>query len=690
VPNALPEGGRPSPPSFSVIVTAFTFDRLPSIAEIVDSLEQQTVAPLEVLLVIDYADDLLAECRRLWPGVRVIPNEGWRGSCGARNTGVAHSRGEVVAFLDDDAVPVRDWIERLGDAYRDERVVAVGGGVFPRWVAGRPSWFPAEFDWVVGCMHSGTPKQREAVRNVIAANMSVRREDMLAIGGLREEFSRIEKNAAGGEETDLCIRLAKHRPDSLVVYDPAASVEHIVPPERGEVRYYVSRSFAEGRSKAALASLVGSDAGLSDERAYVRKTLPLGVARYLRQAAGGDTGGIARAGMIVLGLSATVAGYATASRRPAAAAAAETDPDRDLRVLMVTPRSPLLQGGVERHVAEVSKRIAAAGAEVEVLCSEPGGPALQEEELDGVRVRTVRAWPRNRDYYFAPGLWREMARRPWDVIHVQSYHTLVAPLAMLRALILRVPYVVTFHGGGHTSEVRNRLRPLQRLLMRPLLRRAARLVAVARFEIDQYGEELGLPPERFALIPNGIDLSFAEARQQPRNGTPVIASVGRLERYKGHHRVIAAFPTVLAGNPQARLLIVGSGPYEGELRRQVDELNLGDRVEFTSVPADRPAAMAELLSRVNVMALLSGFETHPLAAIEAAAAGCRLLVADSGGLRELVEDGIARPVPLEESPAAVGAALLEEVGQPPPERMPTVLSWDESAQKLMDLYREVA
>ena len=65
---------------------------------------------------------------------------------------------------------------------------------------------------------------------------------------------------------------------------------------------------------------------------------------------------------------------------------------------------------------------------------------------------------------------------------------------MLRAIILRVPFVVTFHGGGHSSGLRNRLRRLQRRLMRPLLRRAARLVAVARFEIDEYSRELRLPP----------------------------------------------------------------------------------------------------------------------------------------------------------------------------------------------------
>jgi glycosyltransferase involved in cell wall biosynthesis len=359
-----------------------------------------------------------------------------------------------------------------------------------------------------------------------------------------------------------------------------------------------------------------------------------------------------------------------------------------LRVLMVTPRDPRLQGGVERHVSEVAKRLAAAGAAVAVLCSEPGGTARREDH-DGYSIEIVRAWPRNRDYFFAPGLWRAMARQRPDVVHVQSYHTLVPPLAMLRALRLRTPYVLTFHGGGHSSALRNRARHAQRLALRPLLARAARLVAVARFEIEQYGRELRLPRERFVLIPNGTDLSFTAA-EPLRDGPPTIASVGRLERYKGHHRVIAAFPEVLRRRPEARLQIVGSGPYEPELRRLAERSGAGAAIEFTSVPAGDPAAMAELLRRVWVVALLSEFETHPIAAIEAVSAGCRLLTAEGGGLAELAADGLARALPLDSDPATVGAALAEELERPPQTRRPQLVSWDECAARLADLYQTIA
>jgi glycosyltransferase involved in cell wall biosynthesis len=377
-------------------------------------------------------------------------------------------------------------------------------------------------------------------------------------------------------------------------------------------------------------------------------------------------------------------------------AAAEIEPMQDttrdrLRILMVAPRSPLAQGGVERHVMEVSRRVVAAGADVEVLCAEPGGRAVSTVRRDGVLIRSVRAWPAKRDYYLAPRIWREVAREPWDLIHVQSYHTLVAPLAMLRALTLGVPYVVTFHGGGHSSRVRNRLRRAQRRALRPLLARAERLVATARFEIDLYGRELGLPREKFVLIPNGADLTAIDRSASERPGEPgLLASIGRLERYKGHHRVIAALPHVLEQQPDARLLVVGTGPYEAALHRQAAELGVDHRVEFTSVAAEDRSGMSALLQRVSLVVLLSDFETHPMVALEALAVGRPLLVADRGGLGELAADGLARAVPPDEIPRAVGHAILEELARPQQRGAPQLTSWDECVSRLLELYGSLA
>jgi glucosyl-dolichyl phosphate glucuronosyltransferase len=688
------------PPTVSVVICAFTFERLEEMGAAIESVRSQSVPAHEVVLVIDHDAELLAESRRRWADVRVVPNREMRGLSGARNSGVAETTGEVVAFLDDDAAAAPDWLKGLTEAYRDPRVLGAGGRVRPNWRIGRPKWFPPEFDWVVGCSHSGMPQVRAAVRNLIGASMSFRRDVLDKAGGFAQELGRMGKNSIGGDETELCIRATRARPDGLFIYDPTLLVDHVVPPPRGRLRYFAARCAAEGRSKALISRLVGSEAGLASERSYVSRTLPAGILRGLREALRGDVSGVARTATLAAGLAITTAGYVAGSlqfKLSASRRRSKRDQGEALRVLMVTPRNPLGQGGVERHVREVTPRMTSAGVEVEVLCAEPGGPAVAVERLDGVTIRSVRAWPARRDYYLAPRIWREMEREKWDLVHVQSYHTFVAPLAMLRALTLGIPYVVTFHGGGHSAPMRNRMRRLQRLALRPLLARAERLIAVARFEIDTYGAELNLPREKFILIPNGTDpprgadlaASGDGELAMPGEQAALLATIGRLERYKGHHRVIAALPHVLERRPDARLLVVGSGPYEAALHRQASRLGIKERVEFTSVAAGDRDGMERLLRRVSLVVLLSEFETHPLAALEAAAAGRRLLVADRGGLAEFAADGLARTVPPDEPPEGVARAILEALSEPPPGVTLKLASWDECAAELLDLYGSV-
>ena len=256
---------------------------------------------------------------------------------------------------------------------------------------------------------------------------------------------------------------------------------------------------------------------------------------------------------------------------------------------MVTPRSPLEVGGVQRYVWEVCSRLVGRGVEVEVLCADPGAKRARTETRDGLRIRSVPAWPANRDWCFAPGIWREIEPDRWDLIHVQSYHTFVPPLAMSRALKVGTPYCVTFHGGGHSSRLRNEARALQWRALRPLLARAVALVAVARFEIDLYGRALRVPRERFRLIPNGTDLELDPGADASPNGS-VLATIGRLERYKGHQRVIDALPYVLEARPDARLLVVGTGPYEPELRRHAADDRI-DRAASSSPAWPRAIAL---------------------------------------------------------------------------------------------------
>jgi|SRR5581483_6121812 len=301
----------------SVVVCTRSDDRWSDLARAVESVERQSRRPVELVVVVDHNPALLERARARWPSAKVVPNDGAPGLSGARNTGVAHAVGDVIAFLDDDAVAAPDWLERLLEPYAQEQVLAVGGRIDADWVGGRPGWFPSEFDWVVGCTYTGAAASRQPVRNVIGANMSFRREVFEELEGFRSEIGRIGTIPAGCEETELCIRARRRWPDRTVLYEPAAVVRHRVPPARATLRYFVSRCFAEGRSKALVARLVGSGNALSTEARYTARVLPAGFGRGVADAVRRrDRGGAGRAGAIVVGLAATAGGFALGRLSP--------------------------------------------------------------------------------------------------------------------------------------------------------------------------------------------------------------------------------------------------------------------------------------------------------------------------------------------------------------------------------------
>lgn len=358
-----------------------------------------------------------------------------------------------------------------------------------------------------------------------------------------------------------------------------------------------------------------------------------------------------------------------------------------LRILLVTARFFPSVGGTEIHAYEVGRWLVEAGHQVTILTTYLDEKVPTHEEISGIQVHRVKAWPANRDYFFAPGIFSFIQRGGWDIIHCQGYHTLVAPIVMLAALSVNIPFVVTFHSGGHSSRLRNALRPLQRSLLRPLLARASALVGVSRWEVDFFREKLSLPEERFNLIPNGSQLPEAEDLPVPENRETLITSVGRLERYKGHHRVIAALPLVAEKCPDVHLRIVGSGPYEPTLRNLADRLGVLDRVQIQPVSGNHRHEMASLLMKAACVILMSDYESQGVSVMEALALRRPVLVADSTALKELAENGLARATPLGSTTREISDAILGQIYQPLIPMLDELPTWEFCADQLLAIYR---
>jgi glucosyl-dolichyl phosphate glucuronosyltransferase len=294
----------------TIIICAHTEERWEDLVEAVESVCRQTVRPHQLVLAIDHNPYLLEKARTRFASATVVENVQERGLNGTRNSGVAVATGDIIAFLDDDAVAEPDWLEHLQATYTSSDIVGVGGKINPLWLSGRPDWLPEEFYWVVGCSYLGLPEQVAPVRNLIGCNMSYRRSVIETMGGFRNGIGHVGGRPHGDDETEFCIRLRQALPDAILLHQPRAQVSHKVPASRANWGYYRWRCYLEGRSKALLSRLVGPEDGLSSERKYTSSVLPRGVwegiLSSLRQR---KWTGISRSAAITAGLFITTFGY---------------------------------------------------------------------------------------------------------------------------------------------------------------------------------------------------------------------------------------------------------------------------------------------------------------------------------------------------------------------------------------------
>jgi hypothetical protein len=202
--------------------------------------------------------------------------------------------------------------------FDDPGVVGAGGGIDGAWEGPRPRWMPDEFLWTVGISYAGMPTHTAPIRNVWSANMLVRRESFMAVGGFRTGFGKLgDQNRP--EDTELCLRMSAT--GGRCMYVPHAVIRHEVPVGRTTFRFFLRRCYAEGRGKVQMAGLLDDTQDLGTEHAYLRHTVPRAVTRGLADAGRGrGVSHALRAGSVLAGVGAAGFGGAVESftrRRPA-------------------------------------------------------------------------------------------------------------------------------------------------------------------------------------------------------------------------------------------------------------------------------------------------------------------------------------------------------------------------------------
>jgi GT2 family glycosyltransferase len=270
----------------SVIISSYSIERLQDVINATHSVLRQTYQDKEIILVVDRDKPNLVLClREALPNiVKVVVSNRSQGLSAARNAGVQASYGDVVVFLDDDAVADANWLKVLMNNYQDPQVMAAGGRAVPVWEGNRPQWLPEELYWVVGCTYRGYTKgSKTPVRNIHGNSMSFRREIFTTIGGFDDNVGHRGGKPLGGEETEFCMRATSRYPYSHIVYDPEATISHKVPAKRCTLRYLFKRAYGEGVGKAIIHHLNEKRGPIEVEMSYLRcmllKFVPMGLRR---------------------------------------------------------------------------------------------------------------------------------------------------------------------------------------------------------------------------------------------------------------------------------------------------------------------------------------------------------------------------------------------------------------------------
>ena len=241
-------------PILSIIITAYTTERLNDIYELLKSIKNQTYINTETLFVVERSTELLEKINSYAveyniPNLKVLFNDGEPGLSAARNVGIKEANGDIIAFVDDDVILYPDWAEKMVKAYYDDSIIGATGPAFPLWEEDSMAWFPQEFYWIISCTAWDTEDHVKEVRNAWGMNMSFKREAFEKAGVFSNEFGFHKGPMA--EDNEFSMRI-KERTGKKIFYFPNIKLWHRVHKYRLSQKFIKERSYWIGYSRRMM------------------------------------------------------------------------------------------------------------------------------------------------------------------------------------------------------------------------------------------------------------------------------------------------------------------------------------------------------------------------------------------------------------------------------------------------------
>jgi glycogen synthase len=389
------------------------------------------------------------------------------------------------------------------------------------------------------------------------------------------------------------------------------------------------------------------------------------------------------------------------------------------RVLLLSwEYPPVIEGGLARHVRKLAEALVRQGVAVDVLTRGVGEWSNVGRGVGGVTVHRVRepSWPRDLDRFVA---WVERMNddmlaagealaeeHSYDLVHGHDW--LVAHASAALADRLGVPYVTTIHAtehGRHQGWVQDPPQSHIHSVERGMAQRADAVIVCSYYMRGHVADIFDIDERRIAVIPNGIDPGDlrpvgdlrALRREFAAPAEKLVLLVGRLVYEKGFQLALDALPGVIGQVENVRFLVAGSGTHEQELKAQARRLGLSEHGHFLGWIGDD--ALHSLYRIADLCVVPSIYEPFGLVALEAMASGCPCIVADTGGLREVVPPGERVGLRFNGGDAEHLGVMIERllVDEELRDRLVTEASehvlrfdWDDIAERTRGIYGELS
>ena len=252
--------------SLSIVITSYTTERLHDIYELLESIKNQTYKNMETVYVIERSEELKDEINtfileKSIPNIQVVFCSEKLGICAARNLGIRHAKGSIVAFTDDDAVLPPEWAEEILNTFDDEMIIGATGPATPLWENTPVPWFPQEFYWMLGCTDWVENDKRQPIRGAFGVNMSFRKEAFETCRfsenlGISEGANRSGKVGLLVDDLEFSLRV-RHATKKTIIYNPKLKVQHKVYEYRLTRQFIRKQAYWQGYSKAILKKFYG-------------------------------------------------------------------------------------------------------------------------------------------------------------------------------------------------------------------------------------------------------------------------------------------------------------------------------------------------------------------------------------------------------------------------------------------------